>query len=80
MFETIVGQERSGKNLSQSTRGSLISGMKSSNERPGTWSRFAKIMMNQSTRDFSISQVKLKKMNCPGLVLVKNENKTQVTS
>ena len=34
-------QERSGKNLSQSARGSLISGMKSNNERPGTWSRFA---------------------------------------
>ena len=42
MFEAFVDQERSGKNLSQSTRGSLISGTKSSNEHPGTWSRFAK--------------------------------------
>ena len=70
MFEAIVDQERSGKNLSQSTRGSLISGTKSSNEHPGPWSRFAK-MMSQSTRGFSISEVKLKKMNCPGLVFGK---------
>ena len=71
MFEAIFDQERSGKNLSQSTRGSLISGTKSSNERPGTWSRFAK-MMSQSTRGFSISEVKSrKKLNCPGLVVGK---------
>ena len=73
MFEAIFDQERSGKNLSQSTRGSLISGTKSNNEHPGTWSGFAKKMMSQSTRGFSISEVKArkKKLNCPGLVFGK---------
>ena len=70
MFEAIFDQERSGKNLSQSTRGSLISGTKSSNEHPGTWSRFAK-MMSQSTRGFSISEVKSKKNELSGAGLWK---------
>ena len=45
-------QGRSGKkNLSQSTRGSSISGMTPKYEHPGTWSRFER-KMSQSTRGF----------------------------
>ena len=61
MFEAIFDQERSGKNLSQSTRGSLISGTKSSNELPWNLVWVCVEMMSQSTRGFSISEVKARK-------------------
>ena len=66
MFEAIFDQERSGKNLSQSTRGSLISGMKSSNERPGTWSRFAKNDDEPINQGFLNLSSEIEKNELPG--------------